>query len=206
MAAVIPFERHLLARTFARRRAVRARVIAVIATLLTAWCAHVAMAAPATQSAAEQQSLGSVQQSAQSATSSGVSEAVRMLGALTVVVGLAFAAKWWLRRSGIATRMQGGAFEIVARHSVGRGQNILLVRFGPRLLCVEQARDGLRTLSELTDPAQVAATMAEARGGDANRGASSASAASQFRGAALDTDSGSAARTVDLRRGKETGS
>jgi flagellar biogenesis protein FliO len=206
MAAVIPFERHLLARTFARRRAVRARVIAVIATLLTAWCAHVAMAAPVTQSAAEQQSLGSVQQSAQSATSSGVSEAVRMLGALTVVVGLAFAAKWWLRRSGIATRMQGGAFEIVARHSVGRGQNILLVRFGPRLLCVEQARDGLRTLSELTDPAQVAATMAEARGGDANRGASSASAASQFRGAALDTDSGSAARTVDLRRGKETGS
>jgi flagellar biogenesis protein FliO len=163
------------------------------------------MAAPATQSAAEQQSLGSVQQSAQSATSSGVSEAVRMLGALTVVVGLAFAAKWWLRRSGIATRMQGGAFEIVARHSVGRGQNILLVRFGPRLLCVEQARDGLRTLSELTDPAQVAATMAEARGGDSNRGASSASAASQFRGAALDTDSGSAARTVDLRRGKETG-
>ena len=209
MAAVIPFERHLLARTFARRRAVRARVIAVIATLLTAWCAHVAMAAPVTQSAAEQQSLGAVQQSAQSAqsaTSSGVSEAVRMLGALTVVVGLAFAAKWWLRRSGIATRMQGGAFEIVARHSVGRGQNILLVRFGPRLLCVQQARDGLRTLSELTDPAQVAAAMAEARGGDAHRGTSSASAAAQFRGAALDTDSASAARTVDLRRGKETGS
>ena len=206
MAAVIPFERHLLARTFARRRAVRARVIAVIATLLTAWCAHVAMAAPVSQSVVEQQSLGSVQQSAQSATSSGVSEAVRMLGALTVVVGLAFAAKWWLRRSGIATRMQGGAFEIVARHSVGRGQNILLVRFGPRLLCVEQARDGLRTLSELTDPAQVAAAMAEARGGDANRGASSASVASQFRGAALDTDSASAARTVDLRRGKESGS
>ena len=206
MAAVIPFERHLLARTFARRRAVRARVIAVIATLLTAWCAHVAMAAPVSQSVVEQQSLGSVQQSAQSATSSGVSEAVRMLGALTVVGGLAFAAKWWLRRSGIATRMQGGAFEIVARHSVGRGQNILLVRFGPRLLCVEQARDGLRTLSELTDPAQVAAAMAEARGGDGNRGTSSASAASQFRGAALDTDSASAARTVDLRRGKETGS
>ena len=206
MAAVIPFERHLLARTFARRRAVRARVIAVIATLLTAWCAHIAMAAPVTQSAVEQQSLGAVQQSAQSAASSGVSEAVRMLGALTVVVGLAFAAKWWLRRSGIATRMQGGAFEIVARHSVGRGQNILLVRFGPRLLCVQQARDGLRTLSELTDPAQVAAAMAEARGGDGNRGPSSASVAAQFRGAALDIDSASAARTVDLRRGKETGS
>jgi hypothetical protein len=102
--------------------------------------------------------------------------------------------------------MQGGAFEIVARHSVGRGQNILLVRFGPRLLCVQQARDGLRTLSELTDPAQVAAAIAEARGGDGNRGTSSASVAAQFRGAALDIDSASAARTVDLRRGKETGS
>jgi hypothetical protein len=47
---------------------------------------------------------------------------------------------------------------------------------------VEQARDGLRTLSELTDPAQVAATIAEARG------------------------VAPAEHTVDLRRGKDTGS
>lgn len=218
MAAVLPFDRHLLARTFARRRAVRARVIAVIATLITAWCAHVAIGAnsiatpsstpvvASMQSPGEQQSLGPARAPGQSATSSGVAEAVRMLGALAVVVGLAFAAKWWLRRSGIATRMQGGAFEIIARHSVGRGQNILLVRFGPRLLCVEQARDGLRTLSELTDPAQVAATMAEARGATSDRGASSASGAPQFRGAALDTDTASAQRTVDLRRGKDSAS
>lgn len=191
MATAIPFDRHLLAQTFARRRAVRARVIAIIATLITAWCAHVAMAvnvvplsAPLVlvQSTSEQQSLGAAREPAQSAASSGVSEVVRMLGALTAVVGLAFAAKWWLRRSGIATRMQGGAFEIIARHSIGRGQSVLVVRFGPRLLCVEQARDGLRTLSELTDPAQVAATIAEARG-------------------VAPTE-----HTVDLRRGKDTGS
>lgn len=191
MATAIPFDRHLLAQTFARRRAVRARVIAIIATLITAWCAHVAMAvnvvplsAPLVlaQSTNEQQSLGAAREPAQSAASSGVSEVVRMLGALTAVVGLAFAAKWWLRRSGIATRMQGGAFEIIARHSIGRGQSVLVVRFGPRLLCVEQARDGLRTLSELTDPAQVAATIAEARG-------------------VAPTE-----HTVDLRRGKDTGS
>jgi flagellar biogenesis protein FliO len=191
MATAIPFDRHLLAQTFARRRAVRARVIAIIATLITAWCAHVAMAvnvvplsAPLVlvQSTNEQQSLGAAREPAQSAASSGVSEVVRMLGALTAVVGLAFAAKWWLRRSGIATRMQGGAFEIIARHSIGRGQSVLVVRFGPRLLCVEQARDGLRTLSELTDPAQVAATIAEARG------------------------VAPAEHTVDLRRGKDTGS
>lgn len=192
MATAIPFDRHLLAQTFARRRAVRARVIAIIATLITAWCAHVAMAVNAAplsapldvsvQATSEQQSLGAAREPAQSAASSGVSEVVRMLGALTAVVGLAFAAKWWLRRSGIATRMQGGAFEIIARHSIGRGQSVLVVRFGPRLLCVEQARDGLRTLSELTDPAQVAATIAEARG-------------------VAPTE-----HTVDLRRGKDTGS
>lgn len=192
MATAIPFDRHLLAQTFARRRAVRARVIAIIATLITAWCAHVAMAVNAAplsapldvpvQATNEQQSLGAAREPAQSAASSGVSEVVRMLGALTAVVGLAFAAKWWLRRSGIATRMQGGAFEIIARHSIGRGQSVLVVRFGPRLLCVEQARDGLRTLSELTDPAQVAATIAEARG------------------------VAPAEHTVDLRRGKDTGS
>ena len=191
MATAIPFDLHLLAQPFARRRAVRARVIAIIATLITAWCAHVAMAvnvvplsAPLVlvQSTSEQQSLGAAREPAQSAASSGVSEVVRMLGALTAVVGLAFAAKWWLRRSGIATRMQGGAFEIIARHSIGRGQSVLVVRFGPRLLCVEQARDGLRTLSELTDPAQVAATIAEARG-------------------VAPTE-----HTVDLRRGKDTGS
>jgi flagellar biogenesis protein FliO len=108
-----------------------------------------------------------------------IGEAVRVVGALVVVVGIAFAAKWWLRRTGLAARVQGGTFEVIARQPVGRGQHVLVARFGPRLLCVQQTRDGLRTLSELTDPAEVAAALAQARG---------------------DAPAAGSERTVDLRR------
>ena len=153
-------DRIFLAKVAARRRAVRARVIAAAATLLVAWCARSAMAMPVEpcalqQATSERQPLGAAP--AASSASSGIGEAVRVVGALVVVVGIAFAAKWWLRRTGLAARVQGGTFEVIARQPVGRGQHVLVARFGPRLLCVQQTRDGLRTLSELTDPAEVAA-------------------------------------------------
>lgn len=175
-------DRIFLAKVAARRRAVRARVIAAAATLLVAWCARSAMAMPVEpcapqQATSERQPLGAAP--AASSASSGIGEAVRVAGALVVVVGLAFAAKWWLRRTGLAARVQGGTFEVIARQSVGRGQHVLVARFGPRLLCVQQTRDGLRTLSELTDPAEVAAALAQARG---------------------DAPAAGSERTVDLRR------
>jgi hypothetical protein len=76
-----------------------------------------------------------------------------------------------------------GAFEVLARAPVGRGQQVLAVRFGPKVLCVHQGRDGMRTLAELSDPAEVASFLARARG-------ASASAAPP------------AERVVDLRAGK----
>jgi hypothetical protein len=175
-------DRIFLAKVAARRRAVRARVIAAVATLIVAWCARAAIAMPvepqATQpSASERQPLGSAPTA--SSASGGIGEAVRVAGALAVVVGLAFGAKWWLRRTGLAARVQGGSFEVIARQPVGRGQHVLVARFGPRLLCVQQTRDGLRTLSELTDPAEVAAALAQARG---------------------DAPTAGSERTVDLRR------
>ena len=91
-----------------------------------------------------------------------------MAGALAVVVALAFAARWWMRRTGLASRIAaGGAFEVIGRHPVGRGQQVLVARFGPRLLCIQQGRDGLRTLCELSDPAEVSAATSLARGGSA---------------------------------------
>lgn len=108
---------------------------------------------------------------------------MRLLVALAVVVGLAFAARWWLRRSGVAARMHAGPFDIVARQSVGRGEHVLVARFGPRLLCIHQGRTGMRTLSEISAPAEVASALADCRG----------------------QPSAPDARTVDLRRGKERG-
>ena len=89
----------------------------------------------------------------------------RLVGALVVVVGIVFVARWWVRRSGMARTLSGdGAFEVIARAPVGRGQQVLAVRFGPKVLCVHQGRDGMRTLSELTDPGDVAAMLARTRG------------------------------------------
>ncbi len=161
---------------FMRRRAARARVAAVVAALAAAWCAHASFAM---QAASERQPLGAV---APAAGGSGAGEALRLVGALVVVVGLAFAAQWWIRRSGLVAKVQGGAFEVIARHPVGRGQAVLVARFGARMLLVQQSRDGLRTLCEIGDPAEVAELIAQTRGG-------SVPAAAE--------------RTVDLRRGKD---
>ena len=159
-----------------RRRAARARVAAVVAALAAAWCAHASFAL---QAATERQPLGAV---APANGGGGAGEAVRLVGALVVVVGLAFAAQWWIRRSGLVAKVQGGAFEVIARHPVGRGQAVLVARFGARMLLVQQSREGLRTLCEIDDPAEVAELIAQSRGG-------SVPAAAE--------------RTVDLRRGKD---
>lgn len=152
MAATAPIDRSHLARVHARRRAVRARIVAAVA------------AAPAGSGGAG-------------------FEVVRLFGALAVVVGLAFAARWWVRRTGLARPFQGGAFEVVSRHALGGGQSVLVARFGSRLLCIGHGRDGMRTLCELAEPSEVAAAIAEARG------TSSAGASDD-----------PAVRTVDLRR------
>ena len=160
-----------------RRRAARARVAAVVAALAAAWCAHASFAL---QAASERQPLGTVAPA--TGGGGGAGEALRLVGALVVVVGLAFAAQWWIRRSGLVAKVQGGAFEVIARHPVGRGQAVLVARFGARMLLVQQSREGLRTLCEIDDPAEVAELIAQSRGG-------SVPAAAE--------------RTVDLRRGKD---
>lgn len=167
---------------WSRRRAVRARVACLVAVLAVAWCAHRASAgaAPA-QASSEQQPLGAP---AAAVASGATGEIVRLVGALAVVVALALAVQWWVRRSGLAPKGQGGAFEVVGRHALGRGTSVLVVRFGPRALLVQQGRDGLRTLCELSDPAEVDAALGRARG------AAPAAAAE---------------RTVDLRRSKDGG-
>lgn len=167
------------AREWSRRRAVRARVACASAVLGVAWFAHRATAATVlAQAGSEQRPLGVP---AAPATTSATGEVVRLVGALAVVVALAFAVQWWVRRSGLAPKFQGGAFEVVSRHPLGRGQHALVVRFGPRALLVQQGRDGLRTLCELSDPAEVDAALGRARAGAASE------------------------KTVDLRRGKDGG-
>ena len=149
-----------------------------------AWFApHAAAQSPAAAPAIparESQPLGAP---AVAAPSSGgaAGEVVRLVVALGVVIGLAYGVRWWVARSGLAgASAGGGAFEVVARHQVGRGQQVLVARFGPRLLCIQQTREGMRTLAELSDPSEVAAAVDAARGARAPSGE----------------------QVIDLRRGK----
>ena len=137
-------------------------------------------------------------------TSSSFTEIARTGGALVVVLGLIGGAWWWLRRTGIAPAQRGGAFEVVARYPMGRGQQVLIARFGPRVLCLQQTREGLRTLSELTDQDDVTTLMAQARAGSrAFGGALGGTAASSTSGASsvpsASSPSGRPDRTLDLR-------
>lgn len=169
-------------RTWSRRRAVRARLACVAVAVAAAWCSRMASAgALLAQASSEGQPLGAP---LPAASGSATGEVVRLVGALVVVVGLALAAQWWVRRSGLAPRLQGGAFEVLARHGVGRGQHVLVARFGPRVLLVQQGRDGLRTLCELSDAADIDSVLVRMRPG-----------------AAAEVPA-PPERTIDLRRGK----
>jgi len=81
----------------------------------------------------------------------------RTILALAMVVALIFLARYLLRRLG-SRGAAGGArpIEIVARVSLSARQQLVLVRLGGRLLLLGAGTDGIRTLTEITDPAAVA--------------------------------------------------
>ncbi|MFO0963421.1 MAG: flagellar biosynthetic protein FliO [Phycisphaerales bacterium] len=185
-----------------RRRAVRAAIAFAMLWCVLALLARTAAAAPpvagasgdgaggsaAAVAAREAQPLGPAAPASSPLSGGALAEFVRMAGALAVVIALVFAVRWWLRRTGVAIGGSGGggAFEVLARHPVGRGQQVLVARFGPRLLCVQQTREGLRTLGELDSPEEVAQALAQI-------GA---------RATVPAVRADDAERTVDLRRGK----
>jgi flagellar protein FliO/FliZ len=91
---------------------------------------------------------------------------VQTLGALAIVVGLIFLASWLLRRAG--GRQVGGGqdvMQIVARKSISARQQLLLVRLGQRLVLVGSSGGALATLSEITDPAEVAGMLESVQAG-----------------------------------------
>ncbi len=168
MAHAPPCDRLVSARTRAHGKTSRARVAVVVLLALVAWWAQPVVAQSADL---ESRPLGASVESAEqhgvpARSSMGVMDAVRTGAALVVVLGLIGGTWWWLRRSGFHAGSHGGAFEIVARHAVGRGQQVVVARFGPRVLCIQQTRDGLRTLCELSSTQDVDAVLAQARAGE----------------------------------------
>ncbi len=81
---------------------------------------------------------------------------LRTLGALAVVAGLIFAARWFLRRWGASGPVgQAGPMEVLARASVAPRQQLLLVRLGKRLVLIGAGGGTMCMLAEVSDQAEV---------------------------------------------------
>ena len=92
------------------------------------------------------------------------------LGALAIVLALVGGVYWLVRRWMPAARLaDGGVMRVVARTPLGPKHHAALVQLGRRFVIVGLSPDGARTLSEITDPDEVADLIGRtaARGGPA---------------------------------------
>jgi flagellar biogenesis protein FliO len=102
-----------------------------------------------------------------------VNEIVRVGGALGAVVGLLLVLRLVLRRLGGPLTGGGrpsGVVEVLARYPVARGQQLVLLKMGSRVVLLHQTKTGMTTLSEVADPDEVAALMARVESSDSRRG------------------------------------
>jgi flagellar biogenesis protein FliO len=106
-------------------------------------------------------------------------EILRVGGAFAVVLGLLLALKVVMRRTSGALGGAGrpsGVLEILARYPIARGQSLIVLKMARRVLLIHHAGPTMRTLSEVTDPHEVAALLGRMESGsrakDADRFAS----------------------------------
>lgn len=112
---------------------------------------------------------------------------LRTAGSLAVVIGLIVACRYamqWLERraggaSGFSTQAgsPSGLAEVLARYTVAKGTKLLLLKINARILVVSQTSEGMQTLSEITDPDEVASILIKTRD---EEGASEASRFTQM--------------------------
>lgn len=95
-------------------------------------------------------------------------DAIPLFGAVAGLAVTAMLLRGLAARKGRLGRGPDGVVEILARYPVGRGQQILLVRVGRRVIVAHQADKSMRALAETADPDEVAELMAKSReqGGD----------------------------------------
>jgi len=102
----------------------------------------------------------------------GWAEVLHTLAALAVVAGLIFATRWLLRRLNrrLAAGVGGGSetLRVLTTTPLGGRGELVLVKFGGRLVLVGATAQGMAPLSEITDAAEVAAV--EERVGRRGRG------------------------------------
>lgn len=99
---------------------------------------------------------------APSATPASGVDVTRVVMALAAVIGLILVLRWCVRRIAPgAMGKQSRAVQVLARCHASHKQQILIVQVGRRLLVVGESAQGMNTLSEITDPDEVAVMMAQ---------------------------------------------
>lgn len=89
---------------------------------------------------------------------------------LGVVLALIFVLRWLMRKTagraggfrhqlGAGGRAPAGVLFVLGRYPVSRGHSLVLLRLDRRVLLVSQTASGMRTLTELTDPREVASII-----------------------------------------------
>ncbi len=91
------------------------------------------------------------------------SEFARVGVALAVVVGLMLLLRWGARR--MAGPMAGGGrpsgvLEVLGRYPIARGQQLVLLKMAGRVVLLHQSRTAMTSLTEVSDPDEVAALLA----------------------------------------------
>jgi flagellar biogenesis protein FliO len=98
----------------------------------------------------------------------------KVIGALAIVVGLILLLRVFLRKSGGFVSNGGrpsGVVEILAKYPVGRGQNIVLLKVARRVVLLHQSGSSMTTLSEMTEPDEVAGLLTRLEAGSTERDA-----------------------------------
>lgn len=87
----------------------------------------------------------------------------QILGALAVVLALAFALRWLLRNTmgGGAGHRSSGAIQVLSRSAIAPRQQLMLIRIGRRLVLVANTGTQMNALCEITDPEEVASLLGQ---------------------------------------------
>lgn len=93
---------------------------------------------------------------------------VSIISSLLLVVGLFLGVAWCYRKT-LGTSLAGGlpkqVVNVVGRTSISARQQLVLVRFGSKLLLVSVIQGEARTLGEISDPLEVDQMLGECESG-----------------------------------------
>ena len=90
----------------------------------------------------------------------------RVLLALGAVLALIFLLRFSIKKMAPAMVGRGSrGVRVVSRTAIGPKQQVLIVQVGRRVLIVGESGQQLRTLSEITDPDEIAALLGQMQGG-----------------------------------------